>query len=92
MLQKLSSENDDLDHLFTEIMSLATIKEEVEDAGVLLFQYLYGDIEKTLGNHRLAKYNKMTTYKIVIPECLSPTDSTSCVHICSTMIGYCLIP
>ena len=74
LLQKLCSEHTDLERVFAEVMSLDAIQEEVVDAWLMLFRYIYGDINKSLQNHRLNRYHKMTATNTIKTERFNSTE------------------
>ena len=60
------------------------IQEEIVASGILLFQNMYGDGNRSLKELRLSKYNKMTVTNTLKPEYITHFELTF-----NTMIGFC---
>ena len=67
---------------------MEALQEEVVEAGIQLFQIIYGDGTKSLQQLRLAKYNKMTVTNTLKPEYLPPTEGAVRQHILRTYLQY----
>ena len=80
LFNKLCSDDEDLEDEFTVLMSVESLQEDIMEEGVMLFQYIYGDIDKTLTELRVAKYSKLIISKTLKPEALPPTEGAAKQH------------
>lgn len=93
LLKKLCSQptrkvKDKIDAIFAKIMALDTSKEQIVEAGISLFSYIYGDITKPLRTLRLNKYETMAATKMVKPEYLPPTEGAVRQHTLRAFLQY----
>ena len=79
---------DETDVIFTKIIALDTPKEQIVEAGVSLFSYVYGDITKPLKTPRLNKYETMAATRMVKPEYLPPTEGAAIQHTLRAFLQY----
>ena len=68
LLQKLCKTDEDLAVRFGTLLSLEAPKQEIIDAGIYLFQLIYGDPKVSLAKHRYNKYYQMTATSKLRPE------------------------
>ena len=78
----------ELDYVFEELMSLDNLQENIVEAGIFLFQSIYGDISKSLKDHRLSKYTKMTVTNTLKLEYLAPSEGAVRQHTLRAYLQY----
>ena len=78
--------------MLDELLTVNNVREVILENGVMLFQFIFGDIDKTLRDLRLKKYNKMTTNvhlkTTMKPEYLPPTEGAVEQHILRSYLQY----
>jgi hypothetical protein len=79
-----------IDEIFEALLIINIDQEIVVDNGVLLLQHIYGNINKSLKDLRLQRYNKMTTVegKTLKPEYLPPTEGAARQHVLRAYLQY----
>ena len=58
-------------------MSVESLPAEVMEAGTKLFQYIYGNSQKTLTELHVSKYKKLVISNTLKPEALPPTQGAA---------------
>jgi hypothetical protein len=60
LFQKLCEDSPNLqDSVFPILLSMDTLQADIIEAGLYLFQFVYGDIMTSLQDHRFTRYSKM---------------------------------
>ena len=88
LLKKLCEMNEELVLKFATLLSLDPSKQKIIDAGLHLFQLIYGDANVSLKKHRYNKYHQMTAKSILRPEGLPPTDGAATQHTLRAYLQY----
>ena len=71
-----------------KLKGLRALKEDIADAGVRLFQYLYGQQDVPLNQQRYEKYNKLMVKGTFKPEKLPPTSEGAAQHALRSYLQY----
>ena len=78
--------------MFNELLTVNNVREVILENGVMLFQFIFGDIDENLREQRLKKYNKMTTdvhlKTTMKAEYLPTTESAVEQHILRSYLQY----
>ena len=88
LLQKLCKTDEDLVVRFGTLLSLEAPKQEIIDAGIYLFQLIYGDPKVSLAKHRYNKYYQMTATSKLRPEGLPPSEGAATQHVLRAYLQY----
>lgn len=76
------------DDVFSVLLSTDSSKDDIIEAGLKLFQYIYGNITTSLQDQRFSKYNKMTAKDGLHPEGLPPSSGAATQHILRAYLQY----
>ena len=88
LIQKLSKDNQEFETVFPVLLSQDALQEEIVDAGLSLFIFIYGDIDVSLHIHRLRRYHKMTAKSVLRPEAFPPTDGAAKKHVLRSYLQF----
>ena len=70
----------DLDQQLDVFYNKNATKNEIEQAGIKIFQYIYNSKGLSLSTLRLHQYNKQAKVGVIRPESLAPTDGAAAQH------------
>ena len=76
------------DDVFSVLLSTDSSKDDIIEAGLKSFQYIYGNITTSLQDQRFSKYNKMTAKDGLRPEGLPPSSGAATQHILRAYLQY----
>ena len=65
-----------------------TLQANIIEAGLYLFQFVYGYIMTSLQDHRFTRFSKMTAKAVLYPEALPPTNGAATQHILRAYLQY----
>lgn len=88
LLEKLCKGGEDLKIAFETLLSVDALQMEVVEAGLVLFSFIYGDINVSLEQHRYIKYHQITAKTILKPEALPPTSDAATQHVLRAYLQY----
>ena len=73
---------------FQTFNNLRATKEEIAEAGIKLFQYLYNNVDTPLNQLRYDKYNTLMAKGVFKPERLPPTTGAAIQHSLRAYLQY----
>ena len=87
ILKKLASSKAPSDAVDT-LVDLRANKRQIHDAGIEVFQYLYGKPSTPLSEQRFNKYNQLIVKGKLKPHMLPPTNSAAGQHSLRSYLQY----
>ena len=88
MLNKLSSQSESIKQALNDMLSIRTTPLAVTNAGLFIFQFLYGDERLMLNQLRYRLYLRMAAIGKINPANLPPTTSAAAQHSLRPYLQY----